>query len=393
MDTEPTQFSTKIKLQYGLRGEQIVHISEIADDERGLKCGCICPGCGMTLQARIGKIKQPHFSHNNAKCDLKSAQQSALHILAKDIIEKEKRIKCPDVVFGTSDLDLDNEYFIYGGYDKKIFKKRGLLNCETVMLEKRVSDIIPDIVVTSGNRTFFIEIAVTHFIDETKLEKIRRLKIPTLEINLSVIIDSPISKEKLKEIIVNSFDNKSWVYRPNEEQYKAEYFKYIKDEFTKRENIENEYIRKEENPCALCANMRRGALNTAALDAGCKKVALGHHLDDAVETFLMSLIYEGRLASFAPSTFLDRTGITVLRPLLYCREYETRSLVEKQGLPIVKNACPADGETKRKRVKEIADVLKEERADIYEKVFGAMQRLPLPEWEPKGRYKRPKDQE
>ncbi len=247
MDIETTQSTTKIKLQYGLRGEQIVHISEIADDERGLKCGCICPGCGMTLQARIGKIKQPHFSHNNAKCDLKSAQQSALHILAKDIIEKEKRIKCPDVVFDTSDLDLDNGYFIYGGYDKKIFKKRGLLNCETVVLEKRVSDIIPDIVVTSGNRTFFIEIAVTHFIDETKLEKIRKLKIPTLEINLSGIIDSPISKEELKEIIVNSFNNKSWVYRPNEEQYKAEYFQYIKDEFTKRENIENEYIRKEEN--------------------------------------------------------------------------------------------------------------------------------------------------
>ena len=77
----------------------------------------------MTLQARIGKIKQPHFSHNNAKCDLKSAQQSALHILAKDIIEKEKRIKCPDVVFSTSDLDLDNEFFIYGGYDKKYSKK------------------------------------------------------------------------------------------------------------------------------------------------------------------------------------------------------------------------------------------------------------------------------
>lgn len=140
-------------------------------------------------------------------------------------------------------------------------------------------------------------------------------------------------------------------------------------------------IRKEENPCALCANMRRGALNTAAKEAGCDKVALGHHLDDAVETFLMSLIYEGRLASFAPSTFLDRTGITVLRPLLYCREFETRALVEKQGLPTVKNACPADGETKRKRVKELAGVLREERADIYEKVFGAMQRYPLKGWE------------
>lgn len=140
-------------------------------------------------------------------------------------------------------------------------------------------------------------------------------------------------------------------------------------------------IRKEENPCALCANMRRGALNSAAKEAGCSKVALGHHLDDVVETFLMSLIYEGRFASFAPVTYLDRTGITVLRPLLYCREYETRSLSAAEKLPVTKNACPADGATKRRKVKEIADVLKTERADIYEKIFGAVQRYPLRGWE------------
>ncbi|MBQ1223994.1 MAG: tRNA 2-thiocytidine biosynthesis protein TtcA, partial [Oscillospiraceae bacterium] len=79
-------------------------------------------------------------------------------------------------------------------------------------------------------------------------------------------------------------------------------------------------IRKEENPCALCANMRRGALNTAALDAGCKKVALGHHLDDAVETFLMSLLFEGRISCFQPVTDLDRTGVIQIRPMLYLHE-------------------------------------------------------------------------
>lgn len=140
-------------------------------------------------------------------------------------------------------------------------------------------------------------------------------------------------------------------------------------------------IRKESNPCSLCANMRRGALNNAALEWGCSKVALGHHLDDAVDTFLMSLIYEGRLSCFTPMTFLDRTGITLLRPLLYCREFEIKSLARKLELPIVKNACPADTNSKRHRVKEIAQTLKDERADIYEKVFGAIQRLPLPGWE------------
>ena len=178
---------------------------------------------------------------------MKNAQQSALHILAKEIIEEEKKIRCPDVVFNTNDLDLDSGYFVYGYYNKKVYKKRGLINCETVALEKRVSDIIPDIVVTSGSRTFFIEIAVTHFVDETKLEKIRKIKIPTLEIDLSDVIDSPISKDDLREIIVNSFNNKTWIYRPNEEQYKEEYLHYVKDEFQKREYAESEHIRKEEN--------------------------------------------------------------------------------------------------------------------------------------------------
>lgn len=140
-------------------------------------------------------------------------------------------------------------------------------------------------------------------------------------------------------------------------------------------------VRKEENPCSLCANMRRGALNNAALAAGCNKVALGHHLDDAVDTFLLSLIYEGRLSCFSPYTYLDRTGVYVMRPLLYCREFEIAGYAKRAELPIVKNACPADKDSKRKRVREIADTLKLERADIYEKVFGAMRRLPLPGWE------------
>ncbi|MBE6952212.1 MAG: tRNA 2-thiocytidine biosynthesis protein TtcA [Ruminococcaceae bacterium] len=142
-------------------------------------------------------------------------------------------------------------------------------------------------------------------------------------------------------------------------------------------------IRKESNPCSLCANMRRGALNNAALELGCSKVALGHHLDDAVDTFLMSLIYEGRLSCFTPVTYLDRCGVTLLRPLLYCREFEIKALARKLELPVVKNACPADTNSKRHRVKEIAESLKLERADIYEKVFGAIQRLPLPGWETK----------
>jgi tRNA(Ile)-lysidine synthase TilS/MesJ len=140
-------------------------------------------------------------------------------------------------------------------------------------------------------------------------------------------------------------------------------------------------IRKEENPCSLCAKMRRGALNEAALSVGCGKVALGHHFDDAVETFMMSLIYEGRLSCFQPVTYLDRTGITVIRPMLYVGEGLMRSAAEELKLPVVKSTCPANGYTKRQEVKELLSKMSESYPDLKSKVFGAMCRAPLKGWE------------
>ncbi len=138
--------------------------------------------------------------------------------------------------------------------------------------------------------------------------------------------------------------------------------------------------RHEKNPCSLCAKMRRGALHSAMLERGLTKIALGHHRDDAVETFFMSLIYEGRLNCFQPVTYLDRTGITQIRPLLYCTEGQVRSAVARNGLPVVKNLCPADGSTKRQETKELVAELSGRYPDLKEYVFSAMQRLPLPEW-------------
>ncbi len=138
--------------------------------------------------------------------------------------------------------------------------------------------------------------------------------------------------------------------------------------------------RKEKNPCSLCAKMRRGALHNAMADLGLRKIALGHHRDDAVETFFISLIYEGRLNCFQPVTYLDRTGITQIRPLLYSTEGQVRSAVARNGLPIVKNICPADGSTKRQEAKELVAELSGRYPDLKEYVFSAMQRLPLPEW-------------
>ena len=151
--------------------------------------------------------------------------------------------------------------------------------------------------------------------------------------------------------------------------------------------------RQEKNPCSLCAKMRRGALNQAIVERGFNKLALGHHYDDAVETFVMSLLFEGRISCFQPVTNLDRTGIIQIRPMLYIHEKTVDNFAQRQGLPVIENRCPVDKATKREEVKQLIYQLSQTYPDLKERIFGAMQRLPLPEWEPHGRYKRPKEQE
>ena len=151
--------------------------------------------------------------------------------------------------------------------------------------------------------------------------------------------------------------------------------------------------RKEKNPCSMCAKMRRGALNQAILDKGFNKLALGHHYDDAVETFLMSLLFEGRINCFQPVTNLDRTGIVQIRPMLYIHEKTLDNFAARMNLPVLQNRCPVDKVTKRGEVKQLIFELSKTYPELKERIFGAMQRYPLAAWEPKGRYKRPKDEE
>lgn len=142
-------------------------------------------------------------------------------------------------------------------------------------------------------------------------------------------------------------------------------------------------IRKETHPCSLCAKMRRGALHEAAVSRGIHKVALGHHFDDAVETFMLSLFYEGRVSCFRPVTYLDRKDITLLRPLLYVEESQVRKATRALNLPVVENPCPANGFTKRQEVKELLITLEKTYPDLRNKIFGAMKRYPLDGWEEK----------
>lgn len=139
--------------------------------------------------------------------------------------------------------------------------------------------------------------------------------------------------------------------------------------------------RQEKNPCSLCAKLRRGSLHTALTERGIRKIALGHHYDDAVETLLMNLLFEGRIGCFQPVTYLDRTDITQIRPLLYCKEEDIRCMAARLRLPVVKNTCPMDGHSRRQEVKELISGLEGRYPDLKKKLFGAVQRYPLYGWD------------
>ncbi len=133
-------------------------------------------------------------------------------------------------------------------------------------------------------------------------------------------------------------------------------------------------VRKEKNPCSLCAKMRRGALYRGAKELGCNKVALGHHFDDVVETFMLNLFYEGRIGCFQPVTYLSNTDITMIRPMIYMPEKDVRYFASKAELPVVKSPCPADGNTEREEMKQLLSRLERENKGLRYRIFGAIQR-------------------
>ena len=139
-------------------------------------------------------------------------------------------------------------------------------------------------------------------------------------------------------------------------------------------------IRKEECPCSLCARMRRGILHDTAKSLGCNKIALGHHLDDAAETFMMNLLIESRIGCFAPVTYLSRRDITMIRPLIYVRETAVEQAVERLNLPVIESKCPANEKTKREDAKILLQKLSDEYGDVPERIIGAMQRASIDRW-------------
>ena len=138
-------------------------------------------------------------------------------------------------------------------------------------------------------------------------------------------------------------------------------------------------IRKEKNPCSLCANLRRGIINSIAIREGCNKIALGHNEDDVLETFLLNLLYTGSINTFSPVSYMDRSKITLIRPLIYTTEKDTKGFIKRHNLKVMPKVCPMDGTSKRENMKQQIFLWQKDIPMIRANLFGAIQRN-LPDW-------------
>lgn len=139
-------------------------------------------------------------------------------------------------------------------------------------------------------------------------------------------------------------------------------------------------VRRESNPCSLCSRMRRGILTDAAKELGCNKIALGHHFDDAAETLMLNLFFEGRFGCFRPVTYLSRSDMTVIRPLVLTEERLIKSFVKKTALPVETSPCPEDKHTEREEMKELLHAEDRRHRGIYHRVVGALERSGVDGW-------------
>ena len=139
-------------------------------------------------------------------------------------------------------------------------------------------------------------------------------------------------------------------------------------------------IRKEKNPCSLCANLRRGILNSIAIRENCNKIALGHNEDDVIETFILSLFYNGNVHTFAPKSYMDRSKITVIRPLIYLSEKDIKSFINRNKIAVMNKCCPMDGNSKRENIKEMINDLQKSIPNIKSNLYGAIKRSNIQGW-------------
>lgn len=235
-----------IKLPFGLRDGKLIHISEITESNRGLSCNCICPKCNHRLNARIGNVRIHHFAHKNEEC--KNSIETALHLFAKEILEKNKKMLLPKYELCYSDKDVElldfDKDIRFKPHIKPIIKER-FITFDKVELEKRIDGIIPDLIGYKNERPLLIEIAVTHFIDVVKLSEIKRQEIATLEIDLSELDYYNFNREEAENIIINGVSNKAWIYNKNIEDAKLPIMEYNKHQFILKERDREQQRLKE----------------------------------------------------------------------------------------------------------------------------------------------------
>ena len=220
MSDRPNQKRSPVTLTYGMRSDAIINITEIPSDENGKKCGCVCPQCGAPLVARTqGSIRRPHFAHaKDSSCDVVSAQQTALHLLAKEIIAREKKVFLPSIEFSRpnfSDRGWELEVAAMLPLSKVVSPARQW-TCDAVDVERSESGYIPDIRVMIQGKPCLIEIAVTHFVDEEKKEKIIDSKLPLIEIDLSALQYEDIDPDTLRHLLTETSENRVWIRMPTE---------------------------------------------------------------------------------------------------------------------------------------------------------------------------------
>lgn len=222
---------SNVQLQFGLRDGKIVAVGELSTDERGLKCGCVCPVCGGSLVARLGTKKQAHFAHHRATdCDIASAQQTALHLLAKELIAEAKGMYFPAATVRCGEV-FSPEYGEAWEITQRLprtleYRPAGFYACSNVILEKKISDIIPDIILVKGEQQVLVEIAVTHFIDEEKQKKIEKLGLPVLEVDLSDLRAEELNREELRKRLLDTTEKKLWVFLPESQARQAAFDQY-----------------------------------------------------------------------------------------------------------------------------------------------------------------------
>lgn len=139
-------------------------------------------------------------------------------------------------------------------------------------------------------------------------------------------------------------------------------------------------IRQEKNPCSLCANLRRGILNSTAMENGCNKLALGHNEDDVLETFFLNFLYAGNLSTFAPISYMDRSEITLIRPLIYAPEKEIRKFIKRNEISVMPKTCPMDGVSKREYMKNLIYQLVIDIPNVRANIIGAIKRANINGW-------------